>query len=208
MGCDIHLYTEKKIEDINKNIWWWCVDHWKLNDWKLFDKDESEYYQISIYNGRNYDLFAALADVRNSGYITPIDQPRGLPDDVSEVVKKEADSWDVDGHSHSWLTAKELFDYQKKYSTTEQSGMISLKQAKELDENGIVPSSWCQYTTNKNYTYRSWVRQESPVDGLVEAVKKKIKEEFHIYDFEPEEKQEKKIMEHLEEIRIVFFFDN
>ena len=207
MGCDIHLYTEKLIEWDNKKFWW-CIDYFQLNEYKLLDDELSGWNHISIYNDRDYDLFAALADVRNYGYVTPICQPRGLPDDVSKAVKIKSDEWGIDGHSHSWLTAKELFDYQKKYSTTKQSGMISLEQAKELDENGIVPSSWCQYTTNKNYTYRSWVRQESPVDKLVEAVKAKIKEEFHIYDFYDKEKQEKQIMEHAEELRIVFFFDN
>ena len=134
MGCDIHLYTEKLIEYEGVKFWW-CVDHWKLDDWYA-DKSQPHYTHIPIYYDRNYDLFAALANVRNSGYINPIDQPRGLPDDISEAVKKESDEWNGDGHSHSWLTAKEVFDYQKEYPTTRQSGLITIEQAQQLDENG------------------------------------------------------------------------
>jgi hypothetical protein len=31
-----------------------------------------------------------------------------MPEDVSEVVQMECEDWDTDGHSHSWLSAKEI----------------------------------------------------------------------------------------------------
>ncbi len=72
------------------------------------------------YDGRNYNLFAILADVRNGrGFagiktgdgFNPIAPPRGLPDDVSPEVKAESDSWSCDGHSHSHFTLREILDY-------------------------------------------------------------------------------------------------
>jgi hypothetical protein len=49
-----------------------------------------------------------MAGVRNSGDILPVHKPKGLPNDISEVTEFDADKWDVDGHSHSWLSAVEL----------------------------------------------------------------------------------------------------
>ena len=58
-------------------------------------------YEKRIYIGRCYSLFALLANVRNYAEITPISNPRGLPNDVSEIVKEMSDQWGCDGHSHS-----------------------------------------------------------------------------------------------------------
>ncbi len=72
------------------------------------------------YHGRNYDLFAILANVRNGrGFagiktgegFNPISEPKGLPEDVSPEVKQSSDDWDVDGHSHSWHTVADLINY-------------------------------------------------------------------------------------------------
>ena len=84
MGCDIHAFYEIKVDD----------------EWIGYG--EADF-------GRNYDFFARLANVRNysAGKITPIDIPRGLPDDVSKLVALHSNSWDVDGHSHSWISSDE-----------------------------------------------------------------------------------------------------
>lgn len=63
--------------------------------------------------GRNYTLFSILANVRNnrSPFLKYISTPRGLPDDISDMVKKEADYWDRYAHDHSWLLLSELERY-------------------------------------------------------------------------------------------------
>lgn len=98
MGCDIHLHLERL--DHAKGEWVWVeppeielFDDYKIRDW---------------YSGRNYELFAALADVRNRADITPISDPRGLPQDVTSESRRESDEYGIDGHSHSWLTLREL----------------------------------------------------------------------------------------------------
>jgi hypothetical protein len=58
-----------------------------------------------VVNSRNYELFARLASVRGDGR-----EPRGLPEDVSEMVQMYADGWSGDGHSHSWLSASDFAD--------------------------------------------------------------------------------------------------
>lgn len=92
MGTDIHMYVERKI----------------AGSWQLIESEDL---------GRNYALFAILADVRN-GYgfggvqkhkpIEPINFPRGLPDDTSNEVREEHGVWDMDAYSCSYLTAREL----------------------------------------------------------------------------------------------------
>lgn len=74
MGTDIHMAVEVKGKH---GRWFW---YQRGNE---------------IYDGRNYDLFAQLADVRNgtgfagvrtgSGFV-PISSPRGLPNDISELL--------------------------------------------------------------------------------------------------------------------------
>ncbi len=71
-----------------------------------------------LYGDRNYGLFSILADVRNgSGFagcdtgdwVAPIDEPRGLPDDVGCETRDVLD--DVDYHSQSWLSLRDLLEY-------------------------------------------------------------------------------------------------
>ena len=74
MGTDIHIAAEI----------------FKGGRWRLADVDLSE--------NRNYWAFAVLADVRN-GYgfagidkgdpITPISEPRGLPEDLSDELRDQ-----------------------------------------------------------------------------------------------------------------------
>jgi hypothetical protein len=108
MGCDIHCYVEVK-----KN------EKWEANTEKVF-LNEPPFHINGITDikfkphpriYRNYNLFSELANVRNYNKIPYIDQPRGLPSDVSEEVEKISDNWGTDGHSHSYLTLSELLSW-------------------------------------------------------------------------------------------------
>ena len=91
MGCDIHSYAEKRNAD---------------GKWEIVPK-------LNPFNSQSYETFGFLAGVRNYSAITPIAQPRGLPDDLSAGVSAEYDIWDGDAHTMSWLNVDELaaFDY-------------------------------------------------------------------------------------------------
>lgn len=93
MGCDIHLYIERKLDDGT----WECV------------QDDT------VFSDRDYNVFAFLADVRNYGKIPPISGPRGLPVDASQDVFDLHIGWGTDAHSESHLYAEELlnFDYSQ-----------------------------------------------------------------------------------------------
>jgi len=116
MGCDIHLYVEKRVAKGN----WVPVDKW------IPDKDSEEKgglmvpYDKCYYFDRNYNLFAILADVRNGrGFagtdtgegFNPISVARGLPSDVSTKIQREFYHWGNDAHSVSFHTVKDLLEY-------------------------------------------------------------------------------------------------
>src|SRR6266853_264838 len=88
MGCDIHPHIEVKI----KGKWY--------------------HYSIPLL-GRNYQLFTRICGVRGYEGVIPIDQPRGLPSDLSEITRIEVDYDGPDGHSHTWLNRQELNDLIK-----------------------------------------------------------------------------------------------
>ena len=117
MGCDIHLFCEKLVKNIRDKEFWWCCDDFTMNELYEVFEESPQYYHHSIYNDRDYELFGILAGVRDQS-VRMIHPPKGLPDDVSDYVKSEADDFGIDGHTHSWLTAEELFKYDKKYPGT------------------------------------------------------------------------------------------
>jgi len=102
MGCDIHLYTERYSNSARK---WYNSDMWHYDPW------EDRFVVQSAYEGRDYDLFALLAGVRNGCGVTPISEPRGLPLDVSKPVA-DAAKRHKDNFAHSWLTLEELNEYR------------------------------------------------------------------------------------------------
>lgn len=87
MGCDIHLFAEVKI----------------AGQWNLYAR---------IPFPRWYGAFEKLAGVR--GNLTEaIAAPRGLPDDASIMTRFLAEYDGLDGHSHSWLDAREIEEFSR-----------------------------------------------------------------------------------------------
>lgn len=94
MGCDIHIIAQKR----NEQGQWVAVSG-----------------KFSPFDWRSYGMYGWLAGVRNYSDVTPISEPRGLPDDFS-LVKWEAETNDWLGdHSYSWLSVEELLavDYDQ-----------------------------------------------------------------------------------------------
>lgn len=89
MGCDIHFHSEVK----RGGIW-------------------HHHSEKSI--SRNYVLFAKMAGVRNyDNAIKPISIPKGMPKDAIELTRLHAEKYGADGHSHSWLSAQEIWGLHK-----------------------------------------------------------------------------------------------
>lgn len=104
MGCDIHMLVEVYIED-----------RWQPLYPPVNDGCSSYVRHRELDIDRKYSLFALLAGVRNLLGVTPIVEPRGLPKDMPEEYSRKNDYTGLDledGHTHSYLTAREIFTHQ------------------------------------------------------------------------------------------------
>lgn len=125
------------------------------------DFDFYDEYSRNPYRGRNYDTFAILADVRN-GYgfagcdtgkgFNIISEPKGLPGDVTEEVKAASDKWGCDGHSHSWLTVKEMLDFDWDQIATKRGVLHIDAYESWMEETGgkMPPNSYSGGVAGKN----------------------------------------------------------
>jgi len=118
MGCDIHM----------------AVEMLEVRQWKMVIGVDG------AYSNRNYSVFSVLAGVRNFDNITPIDIPRGLPEDVSKEaaadVRLGAD------HSFSWLTLEETEKYPWD-SNIKRSGIVNFIEAARFLRDG-KPKGWAR----------------------------------------------------------------
>jgi hypothetical protein len=149
MGCDIHVYLEK-YTSVNGENKWVNVDHWQINPHFGMDDSEREYDHVSFYWGRNYDLFSILAEVRGS--MDPIDDPRGLPEDVTETTRKEYERGDM-VHTASYYTLKELKDYLYNNSDNEEI-VENLKYFVDRMDNRFKEEFWITNDDQKRYTIK------------------------------------------------------
>lgn len=203
MGCDIHIFTERKrhIRDEEK---WINMDYWQYNPY--YDSEdpdgEREMDVKHFYRGRDYDLFSVLANVRNYSDNQFIMEDRGLPDDICPITKKEADRWEGDGHSHGYYTLKEMMDYQKENPTIKRSGFVSKEAAEKLDTTGETPNSWADLVNpSLGWVHREW-EDPSPLSRLIDKLLERRNEEFWMPRNSREESEQDS------KIRIVFWFDN
>ena len=167
MGCDIHMYVEKKnpvthnwdkmgnvffqsyraslivknlveVMGITEDEGWTVLQKWRDGekpsnkteeyiigkyipkrmadeslDWYEADKKGLFPYPYGDqpYSGRCYRLFGALAGVRDTSVDMVVPgRWDALPDDVSVEIEDLSDEWGMDGHSHNYLTLRELMN--------------------------------------------------------------------------------------------------
>jgi hypothetical protein len=134
VGTDIHFYVQKRHPERPEE--WVTVEDAPDEALSEFDRDfyAKHGWKAIWYNGRNYSLFAILANVRNGvgfagidtgdGYRTMTSEQRGLPDDFvpSEYIL-ENDPPDG-GHSANWVSLKEVLDFPWKDLETKCRGWV------------------------------------------------------------------------------------
>lgn len=198
IGCDIHLYAEKKVKGK-----WICINPLV---WEIYSTEPyTERVLEEIDVGRDYELFGFLAGVRTTQKVN-IGDPKGFPEDASAEVKQIYLEWGEDAHSGTYATLSELKE--------KLSGSITVK--------GMMPKTRLEkltYSINKGnpdwellYPYFEWASLENyesfkfevPIEyqfkGFITNVVKDILQE-HTWN-----KDEQKHSE--DEVRIVFWFDN
>lgn len=177
MGCDIHMFIEKKIG----------------SEWMSMG-------EIDV--NRNYDLFAFLAGVRGDGQHFA---RKGFPEDASQQVKEECWEYGSDGHSHSYLTLRELqtVNWDDETFMMDQEGIMPNEQWPKFEET--VKAGKPDY----NLLYPHWAAGGDPETSSYHEWQ--IPRKILLQDFND------KVMKFLpslcidctpDEIRIVFWFDN
>lgn len=141
MGCDIHMYVERR----GPEGW----EHVSPEQWGGF-------------HDRNYELFAWLAGVRNYHGQTPLDDPRGVPQDASVHVKQEEERWGSDGHSHTWLVVSELRAGLDNLVVHHAGIVDEVHYLKWKDSGADYPDSWCQGTSVPVISEADYLRGERP----------------------------------------------
>jgi hypothetical protein len=140
MGCDIHGMIERAQRGE-------YPDGEKWIDWRAAG-------EVDI--GRNYEMFAALAGVRNSLNLIPVSEPKGLPgwdgvepsgrwhnwgfrkDEPNVFFQAYYEHWHGDAHSASWLTLAEL----KAYDTTQEIDDPSVIVGRSEDGRVLATAGW------------------------------------------------------------------
>jgi hypothetical protein len=130
MGCDIHIAVEKMSDS---------------GAWEHVAPPEDGWF-----DGRNYHLFTALADVRNEGTMLPLMEPRGLPSDAAEGTIPDPDDEDAEWlgeHSFSWCIIKELYDLGIKTMPVPYTGVIEVEEYDRWKSSGdTFPRMWSAWT--------------------------------------------------------------
>lgn len=118
MGCDIHARAEMQTRT-GRNVNQFSTDTWEQvgNAFKnpyYRDTDDLTTWNSPVTNKpldlRNYEVYTALANVREAEGIKPIAEPRGIPKDASDEYRELAEN-DADAHSSSWVTLSEMKAY-------------------------------------------------------------------------------------------------
>lgn len=187
MGCDIHMIVEVK-----RNESWTGIE----------ELPES-------LNERNYSIFAFLVNVRNS-FNTQGFKPKGKPEMLSDKAKKMFEEWREDGHSHSYLSLKELIEKDKSDYFSVKCKVLKEFYDKFLELGGVIPEGMtieedkphgiidCFRFVVEPTVLVKWKPAEESIKkyllfkGIEEL--KEIANKYNINDYN--------------EIRIVFCFDN
>jgi hypothetical protein len=198
MGCDIHSFAEVRSKVTGK--WEKVGDVFSLDEYdkKWHRKDKSEH----PFDWRSYSMFAFLADVRNYDDCEPLSEPKGLPGD-SEYLNSPSPYGDqlnyaVEGilpgqkqmtikddiednhyHSHSWLSLRELV---------------------EFDYDKVFWNR--RITKQEGPGYYNGAALASEGKGEMISYRKNLGEWFFLH------LEELKSLGDLDDVRVVFWFDN
>lgn len=196
MGTDIHMACE-----VRRNGKWELVkdkvfkNSWYVPDSKYsFQQDEFTYIP---YDSRCYNLFAILANVRNGlGFagikigepFNPISTPKGYPDDMCEELNRDVNNEYEEGafdnrptlsgdHSGSWLTLKELLDYDWE-QTHRDYGCVNEDTYRDYIMKGIHPESWSGNVSGPSIVH---ISEKEMVDLIQERYARKGDKQYYTH---------------------------
>lgn len=144
MGCDIHMIVEKRVngkwervESLPPRPCSWCSAKGKYDSGLSCINCDGRTVDTEPYSERNYTVFATLAGVRSDGYVNPISEPRGLPEDATH-----GSEYEYGDHSFTWLTLAEVLNHDWKQPRDDE-GWINAEAFQRWEASGKgCPGSW------------------------------------------------------------------
>lgn len=149
MGCDIHMWAEirrREKEDV------WEEERKKAaaeNRLPEPEEDEQVWEKVGEvfrgwrnqktdepYHDRDYTLFGILAQVRREPEFG-FGAPRGVPRNASLEYCGHVYKWGSDGHSHSYLTLKELLGLDWNRKSEERKNFLSAIDWSNLHSDNV-----------------------------------------------------------------------
>lgn len=196
MGCDIHMYVELKKSFDDKERWI-NFDHFRLNP--DVPPEQAEYEHVSLWDNRYYLAFAQLCGVKAwHPSIPKIAEPRGVPADICDFVKKKRDESLEWSHSHSVVTLQELRDFALNLPSYQLCGLVPADIAEKLDKKRIsAPDTWLRGTSLPGYVQREWSSRVNALEPIQKALEARAQEYWL---------SEKAVL--AKNIRIVFWFSD
>ncbi len=141
MGCDIHIQIERRVNGKWERVPW--RDTYRFAGAPFWES--GQLLMPEGFDGRNYNLFGVLADVRNGTWgepVTPISQPRGFPADMVDPLPEDGDdAYRLGDHSYSWLSLAEIDAYDWT-APLKMRGWVSHEVAEKFRADGIPPTSY------------------------------------------------------------------
>ena len=234
MGCDIHFYVEKKQPDGTWKAHGAFEKEEDESGWisqtsgRLYSGRNYNLFSIlaDVRNGRGF------AGIKTGEGFNPISEPRGVPEDASPEYKAIVEQWDCDGHSHSHHTLRQLLDFDWAQVTTCQGwcSMDDYLPWAAFAGNRERPKSYCGSVSGsevKHLNEEAASELVSKFKGLGRDGRKELVEQHQstyalsvwrptyydcagsfISDTIPELLKLAGGTSGMDDVRIVFFFDN
>lgn len=117
MGCDIHWFSETKVNDQ-----WKCdqaasfsenCDGEKIPDMDSFPNDDRDYW-----------FFGLIQPGVRTEWDWSFPERVEIPEDLSKEVKNILKKWDIEGHSNGYLTRAEILEKLKELTTMKTEELI------------------------------------------------------------------------------------
>ena len=205
MGCDIHLYIEYK----NKKV---EFDGYKDN-WHDFGK--------CINPGRNYALFALMADVRNYRNELPVIVPRrGMPEDVAYYARNDDRMYICNDEGEGYVKMKQAASWVKNGNSKfiyDKDGKPTWVTHPDHHSHSWLTTNEFETILNKYLELETGWHKERVDEHNKMVAKEDIQPGSYAYDppamaIEPQYQVVLASLKRFEELgydaRIVFWFDN
>lgn len=176
MGTDIHIYAEVKKYFPTEPGNSWNYFPWKKFSW--FKPTFNEYKVETRCMLRDSTIFYALGawwDCPDLGVKSAILKekdrliPKGLPNDLSDEVKKHYNDWETPSHSHNAVLVSEIINLLEILKKCPLKGYLSEREYRAWKvSNRLYPS---MYRNNPIPETTKWISQEE-LDTIIKFNKR------------------------------------